>query len=95
MFEDVLALTNVFGGIENGRLLFHTLVKFTVSSMDAEDKRRARRGKDKEEKRMVLFGNHTDEQAVRMPAVDSPVSDEPKVIFAIAAAWSHRSLIAL
>lgn len=81
MFEDVLALTNVFDRVKSGKLLFRTLVRFTVFSMDGEEKRRARRMAVREAGKMVLLVNKSEEQSVPGPAADFPMSDEMKVIF--------------
>lgn len=80
MFEDALALTNVFDRVKNGKLLFHTLAQFTVSSMDGEEKRRSRRLAAKEAGKMVFLGNMPEEQTVPGPAVDSPVPVDTKVL---------------
>lgn len=80
MFEDVLALTNVFDRVKSGKLLFRTLVRFTVSSMDGEEKRRSRRVAAREAEKIVLLVNKPDEQSVPGPAADFPMSDEMKVI---------------
>ncbi|KAL0634414.1 hypothetical protein Q9L58_006662 [Maublancomyces gigas] len=78
MFEDVLALTNVFDRVKSGKLLFRTLVRFTICSIDGEEKRRSRRVAAREAGKMVLLVNKPGEQSVPGPAADFPMFDEMK-----------------